>query len=186
MIKRYLSIAIVIISSVLLLTSCEDDDETVSGCTNTEACNYNSSANSNDGSCNFICLTDNEKTRVVDFVQSAINHVQSVGETAAFAEFNDTAGSFIDNELYIFVWDSVANVLAHGFQSSLIGTNVMNLQDVKGKYFVQEIYDILKTNDEAWGWYYWNNPLTTTIDKKFTYAKKYNDMIVASGTYNVQ
>ena len=183
MLTQNLTKTLLLFSFLLALISCKNEDEKVSGCTNSEACNYNANAETSDGSCTFICLTDAEKVRVTNFVDSAIAYLDANGQAAAFSAFNDTTGNFIDNELYIFVWDSVANVLAHGFQHSLIGTNVMNLQDRTGKYFVQTLVQTTWNDGSGWEWYYWDDPVTNTIRKKFTYAKKHGELIVASGTY---
>lgn len=164
------------------LSSCSEDE--VAGCTDSNACNYNSGADINDGSCNFICLTTAEKTRVIDFVNNAVSFIDTHGQDSAFAAFEETSGQFIDDELYIFVWDDSANVLSHGFQPNLIGTNVYDLQDTHGKYFVHELVDVANgTYGRGWGWYYWDDPVTNTIRKKFTYIVKHGSIMVASGTY---
>jgi cytochrome c len=170
-----------LLATFLSLQSCSDDE--VSGCTDSEACNYNADATESDGNCSYICLTSAEKTRVVDFVNGAVDFLNANGETTAFAAFNDQNGDFIDAELYIFVCDQQAKVLAHGFQPNLIGQVVMDLQDIKGKYFVQELMNIANNEGTGWGWYYWDDPLTNTIDKKFTYVYKTGDLVVAAGTY---
>jgi hypothetical protein len=180
--------SIFIVGSLILLpflfNSCSESDSDVSGCTDSHACNYNSEATVSDGSCNFICLTDTEKSRVISFVETAVTFIDNYGQDSAFTSFEDTSGAFIDDELYIFVWDSTATVLSHGFQPNLIGTNVYNLQDNHGKYFVQELMSIaLGSEGKGWGWYYWDDPITQTIRKKFTYVQLHNGIVVASGTY---
>ena len=165
------------------LSSCSDNDQ-VSGCTDANACNYNSLATDNDGSCTFICLTETEKTRVINFVDSAIAFIQDQGEDSAFAVFDDPGGQFVDNEMYIVVMDDSATILSHGFQPNLIGTNTYNLQDIHGKYFVHDIVDIIQSPEgKGWVWYYWNNPATNAINKKFAYIKRHGAISVLSGTY---
>lgn len=182
MIKKILFLLLGVFS-LSVFSSCDEETESVSGCTDSEACNYNSAATTSDGSCNFICLTDAEKTRVSDFVETAIDYIDANGSAAAYTAFEDTTGAFIKDELYIFVWDSLGNVLSHGVQASLIGTNIYNLQDNHGKYFVKELLDISQNDGEGWGWYYWDHPLIHTVEKKFTFVKTHNSLIVAAGTY---
>lgn len=164
-----------------LISSCSEDDKT--GCTDSDACNYDASANSSNGSCYYICLNDQEKSRVTDFVESAIDYLDQHGAQHAFATFDSLNGSFVKDELYIWVWDSTATVLSHGFQHNLIGTNVYDIQDIEGKFFVHEMIDNIKLYGEGWTWYYWDDPQTNTIRKKFGFVKDHNGLIVGSGTY---
>ena len=180
MLKR--SLYVLIIPLFAGIYSCTEDG--VNGCTDSDACNYNSQATVNDGSCTFICLTNAEKARVINFVDGAIAFIDTYGNDSAYAAFEEVNGQFIDDELYIFVWDDSANVLSHGFQPNLIGTNVYDLQDIHGKYFVHELIDIGNSSEgKGWGWYYWDDPITNTIRKKFTYIARHGNIMVASGTY---
>ncbi len=180
-IKHFTRLSLLLGTLICLLSAC--GDEAVSGCMDAEACNYNAEATESNGSCTYICLTTAEKTRVIDFVNTAVDYLEAKGPDTAFAAFNDQNGAFVDQELYIFVWDESAKVLAHGFQPDLIGTVVMDLQDIKDKYFVQELVDIANREGAGWGWYYWDDPQTNSIRKKFTYIRKVGDLMVASGTY---
>ena len=52
----------------ICFSSCDDD---TSGCTDENACNFDTDADSSDGSCEYVCLSEDEKARVIDFVQIA-------------------------------------------------------------------------------------------------------------------
>ena len=52
--KNYPRILItIIISSLVLISSCKKEEEIIEGCTDSVAMNYNSNATSNDGSCQY-------------------------------------------------------------------------------------------------------------------------------------
>ena len=52
--KHYSKILIaVIISSLLVISSCKKEEEIIEGCTDSAAMNFNATATSNDGSCIF-------------------------------------------------------------------------------------------------------------------------------------
>jgi methyl-accepting chemotaxis protein len=73
-----------------------------------------------------------------------------------------------DGDNYIFVGDREGYQLSTGVLS-LLGTNIMNLQDSNGQYFVQKLY---QTAQSGGGFvdYYWRNPDKETLDPKTSYA----------------
>ncbi len=191
MIKRF---SIIFIVSILII-SCEEEDKKFP-CTDPDACNYNSPATSSDGSCNYICLTDVQKTRVINFVKEAIDSIRSQGEKDALEEFNLPNGHFVREELYIFAGyvyfftekSPTVIVASHPFNKDLIGKNVYDLKDLnddssKQKFPVRDMIDNIKYYGKGWSWYWWANPETEEIRKKFTYVQKYDHMIIGSGTY---
>ena len=159
------------------------DDDTI-GCTDIKACNFDTSADSNDGSCEYICLSEEEKARVIDLVQSAKLYWTINGQQMAFEVFDVPSQTFIDDELYVFVLDDTGFMDAHGSSAILIGTNQYELQDVNGKEIVVAVIEAVN-NTEGKGWvcYQWEDPLTNTIRKKFTYVEKFYGFIIGSGTY---
>jgi signal transduction histidine kinase len=186
--------------STLLLYSCLDDDtdnsDILSGCTNVEACNYDDTVDADDGSCTFICLTETEKQRVIDHVESAILFVDENGEEVALAAFSDDENeTFIDEELYIFVFDITntdneeAILIAHPYPSEgfEIEDNVYDLQDTKDKYIVQDFIEVTGDPEtEGWSWYYWEDPSDNNeTKKKFSYVVRIEDRnwIIGAGTY---
>ena len=68
------------LSLLVLTTSCDDETASTTGCMNAEACNYDATADENDeNSCTFICLTEEQKNRVINFVDSAVAYFEMHG-----------------------------------------------------------------------------------------------------------
>ena len=61
------------------------------------------------------------------------------GKEKALAEFNNPNGPFVKGDLYVVAHDFKGNVLAHGGNPKLVGTNLYDQKDPNGgKYFVRE------------------------------------------------
>ncbi|PXX38753.1 cache domain-containing protein [Undibacterium pigrum] len=116
-------------------------------------------------------------------VKKAIPYIKTKGNEAAYSEFNNATGSFIDRDMYIFVLDLNGKVLAHGANAKLIGKNLSTLKDVDEKPFIEELLAIAKSKGKGWIDYKWPNPTTKVIELKSTYFEKNGDVIVACGIY---
>ncbi|MBN2515437.1 MAG: cache domain-containing protein [Deltaproteobacteria bacterium] len=116
-------------------------------------------------------------------VDDAVALIQESGQDEAFAAFNDTAGDYVMKDLYIFVVDMSGTILAHGAKASLIGKNLMSLQDKDGKFIIKDMIEMAKTQSEGWVDYKWENPMTKSIGNKSTYFRKVKDILVCCGVY---
>jgi methyl-accepting chemotaxis protein len=58
-----------------------------------------------------------------DLVMTALQHIETVGREAAFADFHDPESPFIDRDLYIFVFDRAGVYGVCGAQPELVGTH---------------------------------------------------------------
>ena len=76
-----------------------------------------------------------------------------------------------DGDNYIFVGDKDGYQLATGVLS-LLGTNIMDLQDSNGQYFVKELYQVASSGGGFVN-YHWENPDKETLDPKTSYAVTY-------------
>jgi signal transduction histidine kinase/succinate dehydrogenase flavin-adding protein (antitoxin of CptAB toxin-antitoxin module) len=87
---------------------------------------------------------------------------------------------------YIFMIDTNGNVLMH-INPKIIGTNVINLRDIGGKYFIKEFLGVIENSKEGYVDYYWQKP--NSKDNKMYYKIsfiKLLDMynwIIGSGEY---
>ena len=71
--------------------------------------------------------------------------------------------------------------LAHGANPALVGKDLIDLQDVSGKYHVKEF---LAVKTEGWVEYLWENPKSKEIESKSTYIVRVNDGgLVGVGAY---
>jgi hypothetical protein len=159
----------ILLSSAISFLSCNDDDDLC---------------------IEFECLSEADKQRVVTFVESAYDYYNSHSAEEAFEAFSDPSGFFIDKELYIFVIDiahydtEIATVLAHGFQEELIGQNVFHLEDINGTNILKEqMAGTDNAKNRGWSEFYWDNPETQEIGKKFAYIIKSGNLLFGSGTY---
>ncbi len=117
-------------------------------------------------------------------VEDAIIYMQVGDLENAFLDFRKKEGRFQFKDLYLFVIDMDGNVLCHGGEEDLIGTNVIDLKDSAGKYFIKDFIKLMEESDNGWKEYYWRNYETQKVEMKLTYLKKFNDNIfVGCGAY---
>ena len=111
----------------------------------------------------------------------AAEYLKSVGPEKAFAAFDATDNAaWHDRDLYVSVLDSHGVMVAHGTNPGLIGKSMLNLKDVDGKPFNQEIEAI---KDTGWVKYKWQDPLTKAVEPKTAYEVRVGDYIVGVGAY---
>ncbi|NEX62213.1 cache domain-containing protein [Noviherbaspirillum galbum] len=115
-------------------------------------------------------------------VQKAKAYLKANGPEKSYAAFSDPKGSFVDRDLYIYVYDKELKNLAHGGNQKLIGKNLSDMRDADGNYFNQ---GLLKAAMSGGGTYTFKflNPSTQQIEKKTGYAEMVGDVMVGSGAY---
>ncbi len=116
-------------------------------------------------------------------VKKAIQLIRADGREKAFAEINNPKGKFVDRDLYIFVYDMNGKCVAHGFNPKMIGKELIEMKDSKGKYFVKERVEIGKTKGQGWQDYMFTDPLTKKIEPKSAYVERLENLIVGCGVY---
>ena len=116
-------------------------------------------------------------------VGKADAYMKANGKEKAFAEINNTKGMFVKDDLYVWVSDLNAKILAHGANEKLIGKSLVDLKDSDGKLFMKEIMDNAKAKGAGWSDYRWTNPVTKKVELKSTYFLKVDDMVFACGIY---
>ncbi len=110
----------------------------------------------------------------------AAEFLKSNGPEKAFPEFNKSDGQFRDRDLYVAVNDEKGTTVAHGTIPALIGRNNLNLKDVEGKAFVQEM---LAVKDQGWVEYKWPNPTTKAVETKQAYIVRVDTFTLVVGAY---
>jgi len=131
-------------------------------------------------------------------VEQAVAHIKAYGEEKALKEFNNPHGKFVKDELYllgydlnevlkddlyVFVYDLKGVLLANPKVPKLIGKNLYNEPDSKGKLFRKEIVDIANSRGSGWVDYTYMNPATKQEEIKITYCQKVGNLIVCCGAY---
>jgi len=127
-----------------------------------------------------------EKEFVVQTVSEATNLLKKDGKKA-FKIFNSPTSKFIYMDSYVFVKDIQGNELFNPNSPEIVGKNLIDIQDVNGKYFVREEIEILRDNNSCWMDYYWQKPGEKEPSKKIVYVEKVivdgDTLVVGSGYY---
>ncbi len=119
-----------------------------------------------------------------DMVIKGIDYFHKHGKEKAFSEFMRKNSIFYYKDLYLFVIDLKGNILVHGGEEDLIGTNQYDLKDSFGKFFIKEFIEIMKTEDSGWSKYNWRNYETYKIEPKLTFLKKFDEnSFIGCGAY---
>ncbi len=116
-------------------------------------------------------------------VTEAVAFIKSNGATKAYPEFGNHDGGFVDRDLYIIVYGLDGKCLAHGANPKLIGKDLIDVQDVDGKFYVKERVELAKTKTAFWQDYKFTNPVTKKIEPKQTYCQRLDDTVVCAGIY---
>jgi cytochrome c len=113
----------------------------------------------------------------------AVEFYKANGQAKAFTAFDDTKGKFVDRDLYIYVSDLNAKILAHGANPALIGKNLIELKDSDGKQFMKELVDKAKSSSSGSIDYKWTNPTTKKVEAKTVFFQKIGDVVLVCGAY---
>jgi signal transduction histidine kinase len=119
----------------------------------------------------------------VAMVKKAKAFLEKEGEEKALKEFNNSSGKFRDRDLYIFVIDQKATMLAHGTLPKIVNKNVSDMKDADGKYLFKDMLKATSTEKSAWVRYKWPNPTTGSVDNKATYLERAGDLVIGCGVY---
>jgi methyl-accepting chemotaxis protein len=121
-----------------------------------------------------------------DAVEDAINLIVARGREA-FPILNDPASEYIYKDTYVYVIDTLCNMIVHHEMPEMVGNNQYEVKDARGKQFCPEL--IRTAIDKGYGWvdYYWPKPGTTKPVPKTTYVKSVQawgqTLVVATGIY---
>jgi cytochrome c len=118
-----------------------------------------------------------------DLVEKAIAYYKANGKDKAFAAINEPKGQFTKKDLYVFVFDLNTVCLAHGANKALIGKNLKELKDSKGRQFMSEMTEGAKTKGKGWVDYHWTNPVSKKIEAKSSYYVRDGDIFFGCGIY---
>lgn len=87
-------------------------------------------------------LQDRESLR--NFVDEAVDYSIENGRPKALAAFNDPAGEFVRDGLYIFAYDFNGTALALPFQPDIVGEDRINIEDANGVAFVRDFISLAR------------------------------------------
>ncbi|MBP8083443.1 MAG: cache domain-containing protein [Spirochaetes bacterium] len=124
---------------------------------------------------------ESEYDKAVSLVKKAIKFYDKNGKKKTLNAV--TAGKFSDNDIYVFIYDYSAVMLAHPENKQLIGRNLFNVPDADGKYFRKQIVEDAKVKGSGWVDYKYRNPDTGKVESKTTYYQNHDGIIFCCGIY---
>jgi cytochrome c len=119
-----------------------------------------------------------------DWVAKAIALFKKTGKATALAEFSKRSGSFVQDEMYIFVLNRKGTVLAHGGDEKYIGEDFIDIKDYEGKRFIIDIVETANTHGNGFVEYTWYDPSKKKSVPKRLYFEKVDNLIICSGVYH--
>lgn len=98
--------------------------------------------------------------------------------------FIDPIRFYSDKTGYFYVYDINCNNIAHATQPDLVGQNLYNYQDAKGKYVIRKLSEKAQ-NGGGFVNFYWQKPNDKTEYKKMGYVEMIpgTDFFIGSGVY---
>lgn len=116
-------------------------------------------------------------------VKKAVAYVKAEGGEKAYPVISTKGGQFSDKDLYIVVYGLDGKVLAHGANQKLVGKDMIEVQDVDGKYFVKERAELGRKQASFWQDYKFVNPVTKKVEPKEMYCERESETVVCGGVY---
>ena len=113
----------------------------------------------------------------------AIAHYQEVGREAAFKDFADKKGPYVDRDLYIWCMDKAHIITHHTMVPPLVGKSGETAKDAEGKVFSPAVTDEALAKGTASVDYKYSNPVTKQIEAKTALAQKVSDNEVCAVGY---
>jgi polar amino acid transport system substrate-binding protein len=121
---------------------------------------------------------------LVAFVEIAYEYAHVHGQEAALSEFNNQTGRFVEDDLYIFAYDSNGTTLALPFQPEVLGKSRWNITDTNGTAYIQ---DAVATAESGGGFirYLYEDPADNFTKEKLGYVMMVDrDWFIGAGIYN--
>ena len=125
------------------------------------------------------------KDEAVAMVKKAVGFIKDQGAEKAYAEFDNKSGQFVNHDLYVVVYGLDGKVLAHGANGKLIGKDMLDAQDVDGKFFVKERVELAKAQPTFWQDYKFANPVSKKVEPKQMYCERLAETAVCAGIYKL-
>lgn len=124
------------------------------------------------------------KDDAVAMVKKGVAFLKANGAEKAYAEINNTKGSFVDRDLYLVAYTLEGKCLAHGANPKQVGRELIELTDIDGTYFVKDRVAMVQAKPAgAWQEYKFTNPVSKKIEPKLMYCEKAGDLAVCGGVY---
>jgi cytochrome c len=125
------------------------------------------------------------KDEAAAMVKKAVSFIKDQGADKAYSEISNKSGQFVDRDLYVVVYGLDGKVLAHGANGKLIGKEMLDAQDVDGKFFVKERVEMARAQPTFWQDYKFANPVSKKVEPKQMYCERVGETAVCAGVYKL-
>jgi len=118
-----------------------------------------------------------------DLAVRALAHIAEVGRDKAFADFHDATGSYIDRDLYIFVFDRNGTISVFGSKPILVGQPAGSIPGLEPTTFLERAWGAA---DGGGGWIQYDvvSPGTKEVTPKESYILPLgNTEFIGCGAY---
>lgn len=123
------------------------------------------------------------KDDAVAMVKKAVAAIKTEGAQKVYGEINKGDKRFINGEIYIVVQSMDGTNLAHAINQKLVGKNMIDAQDVDGRYFSRDMAALARKQSSFWYDFKFVNPVTKKIQVKDMYCEVVDTARVCSGIY---
>jgi cytochrome c len=105
--------------------------------------------------------------------------------TRALGDFSTDKANWVKKDLYVVVFDYEGKCLAHGVNDKLIGKNMLDLKDQRGRTFVRDFVASARTVPEGWVDLDWAHPQTKKPEPKTMNTRRVpgTDAVLVVGFY---
>ena len=133
---------------------------------------------------NSYILKPEASEELIGFVNEARDFVAEQGKDKALEVFNNPNGEFVRGEHYIIAYDFNGTCLAHPYEPTMIGKNVLDVTDPNGVALKRNMREAAKRGS-GFAYYIWPNPAHSGVEElKIAYVLKVDEeMWLAAGTY---
>jgi len=123
------------------------------------------------------------KDDAVAMVKKTVAVIKTDGAEKAYAAINTPGSAYQNGEVYVVVLGADGTTLAHPVNPKLIGKNMMEVQDVDGKFFTKDMVTRSKTEASFWYDFKFVNPATKKIQVKDMYCEALPPTTICAGVY---
>lgn len=116
-------------------------------------------------------------------VNKAAAYLKANGPAKLLDAVNVKDGEFHKGELYVFVYDDKATILAHPVNAKLIGKNTFEVPDPDGKFYRKDIVALAKSKGQGWVDYKYKNPVSGKVEPKTSFVLAADKLILVAGVY---
>ena len=110
--------------------------------------------------------------------------IKSKGKEEMMKRINAKDPDFVQGQLYVDLRDvKTGIVLAHPYNPSIVGKDLVDVPDANGKKYRREIIELAAAKGKGWVDYQYKNPSTGKIEPKTTYILLVDGVVLEAGIY---